>query len=59
MQVGLAAAGVAVGVPAFAVWNTRYGGYSGSLAPGRVLEILSRENALVVDIRYCVSVCFP
>lgn len=41
----------AIGLPAIALWNFTYGGYSGSLKPSKAIELLQTEDSLLVDIR--------
>ena len=44
--------GAAVGLPAFAWWRGRFGGYAGQ-PPDQALAVLQQEDALLIDIRCC------
>eukprot|EP00667_Euglena_gracilis_P003662 EG_transcript_3677 len=48
---GFALLSIVVGLPAFTLWNLRYGGYSGDLTPREVQQMLAEMDALLLDIR--------
>lgn len=50
------AAGAAVAVPAFLIWRSRRGGFSGYLSPDAALDLLNKRNAVLIDLR-CLSSC--
>ncbi|GAB4823555.1 hypothetical protein N2152v2_010601 [Parachlorella kessleri] len=45
------AAGVAVGLPAYLIWQAAFAGFSGSLDPEDAYDVLQTQSAVLVDVR--------